>query len=108
MVVGGIPPNTEGHAERCMEFALEAIRFVGRYNEEHQFNLRLRVGICAGPVVAGVIGQTRYNLRSLGRNRESGKPYGVAGTAQYYSGYGRDICTPGIEIQVFNREVRSR
>lgn len=60
MVVGGIPPNTEGHAERCMEFALEAIRFVGRYNEEYQFNLRLRVGICAGPVVAGVIGQTRY------------------------------------------------
>jgi class 3 adenylate cyclase len=29
-------------------------------NQEYQTSIRLRIGICTGPVVAGVIGRSRF------------------------------------------------
>ena len=60
MIVGGIPPNTEDHQIRCMQFANKALDHIDVFNENHGMNLQLRVGLHSGPVVAGVIGQTRF------------------------------------------------
>jgi adenylate cyclase len=54
MVVGGIPEPLPQHAELVARFALELVATVRR-----RFAVELRVGIHAGPVVAGVIGSRR-------------------------------------------------
>lgn len=60
MLVGGIPPETENHAFRCMEFALEALEYLENFNIESLVKLHLRIGLHTGPAVAGVIGHTRF------------------------------------------------
>jgi class 3 adenylate cyclase len=59
MVIGGVPEKRPDHLERIAGFALDLAAAVAasRASERHQ--IRMRIGINAGPVVAGVIGQQR-------------------------------------------------
>lgn len=61
MVVGGIPPLTENHAVRCLEFGLKALEYLEAYNTESVIKLHIRVGMHTGAAVAGVIGATRFS-----------------------------------------------
>ena len=60
MVVVGIAPNVENHEKNCLEFAYACLRYMNQFNEDHNMSLKLRIGMHSGPVVAGVIGQTRF------------------------------------------------
>ncbi len=60
MVVGGIGTDSEGHATRCMDFAMAALEWVESFNERRGTRFRMRIGMHTGPVVAGVIGLTRF------------------------------------------------
>ncbi|HSS63705.1 MAG TPA: adenylate/guanylate cyclase domain-containing protein [Gammaproteobacteria bacterium] len=60
LVVGGISPHAGSHEGRCMRFALEAIAAVESLEYLDAVKLQLRVGMHTGPVVAGIIGETRY------------------------------------------------
>lgn len=60
LVVGGISPHVGNHDVRCMQFALEAIRAIESLEYLDPVRLQLRVGMHTGPVVAGIIGDTRY------------------------------------------------
>ncbi len=40
--------------------ALDMQAEIDRLNQEYQTSIRLRIGICTGPVVAGVIGRSRF------------------------------------------------
>lgn len=62
IVVGGLPPAREGHAQRCIEFAKQAILEIEEYNRLQNMNLQLRIGLNTGPVVAGVVGKTRFSF----------------------------------------------
>jgi class 3 adenylate cyclase len=60
MVVGGIPTVRPDHCEAVLSMALElealmATKYAARYPE-----LRLRTGVHTGPVVAGVIGESKF------------------------------------------------
>jgi class 3 adenylate cyclase len=48
------------HTRRAIDFARELHRTVRRFNAEHALNLRLTVGISAGPVVAGIVGRDKF------------------------------------------------
>jgi class 3 adenylate cyclase len=48
------------HTRRAIGFAREMHRAVRRFNAEHALDLRLTVGISAGPVVAGIIGRDKF------------------------------------------------
>ncbi len=61
MVVGGIPPNVENHVENCLEFAYASLHYMNKFNGDHNMSLQLRIGMHVGPIVAGVIGQTRFS-----------------------------------------------
>ena len=60
LAVGGIPPHKERHERRCMDFALDAINAIESTEYLESVKLKLRVGMHTGPVIAGVIGDTRY------------------------------------------------
>ena len=48
------------HTRRAIDFAREIQRIGKRFNAEHALDLRLTVGISAGPVVAGIVGRDKF------------------------------------------------
>jgi class 3 adenylate cyclase/CheY-like chemotaxis protein len=60
MVAGGISFPRPNHAEDSAALALEMQTEIARLNHEYNTSVRLRIGICTGPVVAGVIGRKRF------------------------------------------------
>ena len=48
------------HTRRAVDFAREIQRLGKRFNAEHSLDLRLTVGISAGPVVAGIVGRDKF------------------------------------------------
>ena len=59
MVVGGVPQTSSDHLERLAGFALDLAAAVAASRASRTYQIRMRVGINAGPVVAGVIGRQR-------------------------------------------------
>ncbi len=60
MVVGGLPTYRPNHAEAIAKIALEMKAVLASFNANTGENLLLRIGISIGPVVAGVIGLTKF------------------------------------------------
>jgi class 3 adenylate cyclase len=56
----GVPEAKSDHAERVVELALGMRRALQRYNSRADDSLEIRIGINTGPVVAGVIGTTKF------------------------------------------------
>ncbi len=61
MVVGGLPTKDEDHAIRVTKMALGMYEDLAEFNKEHSMNLDMRIGINSGPVVAGVIGHSKFS-----------------------------------------------
>jgi adenylate cyclase len=61
MAVGGLPAPRPDHAEAVAEMALAVREEVGRHLDPAGQPLALRIGIDTGPVVAGVIGTTKFS-----------------------------------------------
>jgi class 3 adenylate cyclase len=60
MVAGGISFPRPDHAEASAELAFDMQKEIERLNQQYNTSVRLRIGICTGPVVAGVIGRKRF------------------------------------------------
>ena len=60
MAVAGMPTAYPDHASRLMALALDMLDEVRAFNNEIGANLALRIGINSGPVVAGVIGSSKF------------------------------------------------
>jgi adenylate cyclase len=61
MVAAGVPTQRWDHAQALAELALEMRERVKTCLPDHPYHdLRLRIGISSGPVVAGVIGRRRF------------------------------------------------
>ncbi|HET8968452.1 MAG TPA: adenylate/guanylate cyclase domain-containing protein, partial [Gaiellaceae bacterium] len=61
MVAAGVPRKRADHAQALAGLALEMRECAhGCLPEPHREDLRLRIGISSGPVVAGVIGRRRF------------------------------------------------
>ena len=61
MVVGGVPLPQADHAVRCARLAFHMLEAMRRFNLRHQFKWQLRIGIHTGPLVAGIIGSTKFS-----------------------------------------------
>ena len=60
MVASGIPIPREDHAQALADFALAMRDSLAEYSETNGVDLRMRIGINSGPVIAGVIGKRRF------------------------------------------------
>ncbi len=60
MAVCGMPEPVANHAERMVRMAIRMVHITREHALEHHVVMKLRVGINSGPVVAGVIGKSKY------------------------------------------------
>jgi class 3 adenylate cyclase len=48
------------HANRCVQFGLELLSSISSFNQRHQTNFSLRIGVHSGSVLAGVVGKRNF------------------------------------------------
>jgi class 3 adenylate cyclase len=60
MAVAGLPMPDPDHARRIVDLALEVLGHVKDFREEIGSDLSVRIGINSGPVIAGVIGTSKF------------------------------------------------
>jgi class 3 adenylate cyclase len=60
MAVAGLPTPCPDHARRMVTLALDMLKQVREFRRQNQVELSIRIGINTGPVVAGVIGSTKF------------------------------------------------
>ena len=60
MAVCGLPEPVANHAERMVRMAIRMVHITREHAMEHNVSMKLRVGVNSGPVVAGVIGKSKY------------------------------------------------
>ncbi|MBN3825318.1 response regulator [Burkholderia sp. Ac-20384] len=85
MAAAGLPVPAADHATRAAHMALDMIDALARFNAARHCNLKLRIGINSGEVVAGVIGKRKfiYDLWGAAVNLASRmESQGVAGRVQ--------------------------
>jgi class 3 adenylate cyclase/CheY-like chemotaxis protein len=61
MAVGGLPIPRSDHAAICADMALGMFEDLHDFNQVHNSTLNMRIGLNSGPVVAGVIGYTKFS-----------------------------------------------
>ncbi|UVC18655.1 adenylate/guanylate cyclase domain-containing protein [Mesorhizobium onobrychidis] len=85
MAVCGLPVPVPNHAERMVRMAIRMIHITREHAMEHKIPMKIRVGVNSGPVVAGVIGKSKYiydlwgDTVNLASRMESG---GIADSVQ--------------------------
>ena len=85
MAVGGLPEPRPDHAEAVAEMALALREETARHLDPSGQPLALRIGIDTGPVVAGVIGTTKFSYDLWGDTVNTAsrmESQGVAGCIQ--------------------------
>ncbi len=85
MVVAGLPLPRSDHATQIADLALEMQTTIAEFNQEYQNDLKLRIGIHTGPVVAGVIGIKKFAYDLWGDTVNTAsrmESYGVADCIQ--------------------------
>jgi len=60
MVAGGLLVPRSDHAEASAELAIALRDEIEQFNKQYSTSIRIRIGICTGPVVAGVIGRGKF------------------------------------------------
>jgi class 3 adenylate cyclase len=60
MAVCGLPEPVADHARRMLRMAIRMVHITREHAFEHRAPMKIRVGVNSGPVVAGVIGKSKY------------------------------------------------
>lgn len=61
MVATGLSGSVADHAENIADLALGMQRAFGEFRRDHKLDLKLRIGVHSGAVIAGVIGKQKFS-----------------------------------------------
>ena len=61
MAAGGLPERSADHTERLVAMGLDMLGAVARLRAETGLDVKLRIGIASGPLMAGVIGRNKFS-----------------------------------------------
>jgi class 3 adenylate cyclase len=93
MAICGLSIPYLDHDKRAIDFALEMLAIVRRFNHEREFELNIRIGINSGDVVAGIVGRNKFI-------------YDVWGDTINVASALRSACSPGLIL--VSQEVQRR
>jgi class 3 adenylate cyclase len=93
MAVCGLSIPYLDHDKRAIDFALEMLTIVRRFNLQRDFDLNIRIGINSGDVVAGIVGRNKFIYDVWGDTINLAKDL-------------RSICPPGMIL--VSEEVQRR
>jgi adenylate cyclase len=66
MVVGGLhEQHMQHHANEVMLLALEMLQHLDKINEKYDLDFKIRIGVHTGPVIAGVLGVSKFTYGTL-------------------------------------------
>jgi adenylate cyclase len=85
MAAAGLPVPVADHTIRAAHMALDLLEAIDHFNEQSGYNLKVRIGIDTGAVVAGVIGQRKFSYDLWGdvvNTASRMESHGVAGRIQ--------------------------
>lgn len=85
MVASGLPTPRKDHADAIVEMAVAMQETMNNINKNTRENLKLRIGINTGPVVAGVIGIKKFSYDLWGDTVNTAsrmEKYGIPGCIQ--------------------------
>ncbi|MGJ4745512.1 adenylate/guanylate cyclase domain-containing protein [Leptospira sp. SA-E8] len=81
MVGSGVPQARADHALAAANCAIGMQQFLKEFNEKMALDLKLRIGISSGPIVAGVIGKNKFSydlwgdtVNTASRMESTGEP----------------------------------
>ena len=60
LAVAGVPEAVADHAARSAHLALGVHRAMTEFNTKHGIKWSVRIGVCSGPLVAGIIGSRKF------------------------------------------------
>jgi class 3 adenylate cyclase len=60
MLAGGMLSPRPDHVQASAELAIQLREEIEQFNRQYNTSFRIRIGICTGAVVAGVIGRGRF------------------------------------------------
>jgi adenylate cyclase len=89
MAVSGVPEERADHAPVLADMALEMVEALKEFNRNRGTSLQIRIGLNTGPVVAGVIGRSKFiydlwgdTVNTASRMESTGVPDRVQVTEQ--------------------------
>jgi class 3 adenylate cyclase len=108
MAVCGMPEPVDNHAERMVRMAIRMVHITREHALEHHVSMSLRVGVNSGPVVAGVIGKSKYiydlwgdTVNLAARMESGGMPDSIQVTRRVYEALKDEfVFEPRGEIEV--------
>jgi len=81
MVVGGVPDRSPTHCQQVADFAIQALKSIAAYNVENGLDIKVRIGMHTGTVVAGIVGKQKYSydlwgdvVNTASRMESAGQP----------------------------------